>query len=92
MQHVCGHSGNLGNECVDHAAALGTLGFTSSHNVPLVEFTITLMLLRVLMAVTAFIRAWSGYSAFERILCLFPIIGFSIVFTIGFTVSFVHFT
>ena len=31
MQHVYGHSGNLGNECADHAAALGTLGFTSSH-------------------------------------------------------------
>ena len=33
MQHVYGHSGNLGNECTDHAAALGTFGLTSSHNV-----------------------------------------------------------
>ena len=33
MQHVYGHSGNLGNECADHAAALGTLGFTSNLNV-----------------------------------------------------------
>ena len=33
MQHVYGHSGNLGNECADHAAALGTFGLTSSHNV-----------------------------------------------------------
>ena len=33
MQHVYGHSGNLGNECADRAAALGTLGFTSNHNV-----------------------------------------------------------
>ena len=24
MQHVYGHSGNLGNERADHAAALGT--------------------------------------------------------------------
>ena len=24
MPHVYGHSGNLGNECADHAAALGT--------------------------------------------------------------------
>ena len=24
MQHLYGHSGNLGNECADHAAALGT--------------------------------------------------------------------
>ena len=27
MQHVSGRSGNLGNECADHAAALGTFGF-----------------------------------------------------------------
>ena len=33
MQHVSGHSGNLGNECADHAAALGTFGLISSHNV-----------------------------------------------------------
>ena len=33
MQHVHGHGGNLGNECADHAAALGTFGLTSSHNV-----------------------------------------------------------
>ena len=29
-QHVYGHSGNLGNECADHAAALGTFGLTHS--------------------------------------------------------------
>ena len=33
MQHVYGHGGNLVNECADHAAALGTFGLTSSHNV-----------------------------------------------------------
>ena len=33
MQHVYGHSGNLGNECADHAAALGTFGLISNHNV-----------------------------------------------------------
>ena len=33
MQQVYGHSGNLGNECADHAAALGTLGLNSSHNI-----------------------------------------------------------
>ena len=31
-QHVHGHTGNLGNECADHAAALGALGLVSSHN------------------------------------------------------------
>ena len=33
MQHMFGHGGNLGNECADHAAALGTFGLISSHNV-----------------------------------------------------------
>ena len=33
MQHVYCHSGNLGNECAHHAAALGTFGLVSSHNV-----------------------------------------------------------
>ena len=33
MQHVYGHSGNLSNECADHAAVLGTFGLTSNHNV-----------------------------------------------------------
>ena len=33
MQHVYGHAGNLSNESADHAAALGSLGFISSHNV-----------------------------------------------------------
>ena len=32
MQHVYGHTGNLGHECADYAAALGTLGLGSSHN------------------------------------------------------------
>ena len=32
MQHVYGRGGNLGNECADHAAALGTFGLTSGHN------------------------------------------------------------
>ena len=33
MQHVYGHGGNLGDECAANAAALGTFGLTSSHNV-----------------------------------------------------------
>ena len=32
MQHVYGHTGNLGNECADHATALGSLSLVSSHN------------------------------------------------------------
>ena len=30
--HVYSHSENLGNECVDHAAALGAFGLLSNHN------------------------------------------------------------
>ena len=33
MQHVRGHGGNLGNECADHAAALGTFRLIFSHNI-----------------------------------------------------------
>ena len=33
MQHVFGHGGNWCNECADHAAALGTFGLISGHNV-----------------------------------------------------------
>ena len=32
MQHVYGHTGNLRNECADHAAALGTSSLVSKHN------------------------------------------------------------
>ena len=32
VHHVYGHAGNLGNECANHAAALGSLGLISSRN------------------------------------------------------------
>ena len=32
VQHVYGDTGNLGNECADHAAAFGTFGLVSNHN------------------------------------------------------------
>ena len=32
MQHVYSHTRNLGNECADHAAALGTFGLISRLN------------------------------------------------------------
>ena len=32
MQQVYGHAENLGNECADHAAALGAFGLVSNHN------------------------------------------------------------
>ena len=38
------------------------------------------------MAVTALLRFWNDYRAFERMLCLFTQTNISIVFTIGFIV------
>ena len=32
MQHIYSHAQNLGNECADHAAALGALGLVSNQN------------------------------------------------------------
>ena len=32
MRRVYGYTGNPGNECADHAAALGTLGLVSNHD------------------------------------------------------------
>ena len=32
MQHVYSHAENLGNECADHAAALGAFGLVSNRN------------------------------------------------------------
>ena len=32
MQHVYSHAENLGNECADHAVALGAFGLVSNHN------------------------------------------------------------
>ena len=68
MQHVYGHGGNLGNECADHAAALGTLRTYL--------LTTTLSPVRnhhkfdtsvpVLMAVTASARSWNDCSTLEQ--------------------------
>ena len=33
VQHVYGHGQNVGNECLDHAAALGALGRISNQNI-----------------------------------------------------------
>ena len=58
MQHVYGHSGNLGNECADHAAALGTFGLTSGHIVA-PRWT------HNNFDATTSLKFWNDYSAFE---------------------------
>ena len=32
MQHVYSHAKNLGNECAEHAAAMGVYGLVRNHN------------------------------------------------------------
>ena len=66
--------------------------FLIAITLPPVGFTITLMHLRVLMAVTISLKFWNEYQAFDRMLRLFSTIGVSIVFTIGFVVFVVHLT
>ena len=93
MQHVYGHSGNLGNECADHAAALGTFGLTSNHDVATrwIHHNISTHP-RVLMPVTISPRSWNNCDAFDQMLRRFPQIANSVVFTIGSIVFLVHLT
>ena len=93
MQHVYGNSGNLGKECADRAAALGTFGLTSSHNVATRWiFIITLTLPCVLLAVTTSARSWNDCSTFEQMQRRFAKIEVSVVFTIGLIVFIVLLT
>ena len=92
MQLVNGHSGNLGNECADHAAALETEGSTSNHNVATRWIHHNFDASACLMAVTKPMRSWNDYNAFERMQRHFPKIGVSIVFTIEFVVFVVQVT
>ena len=57
---------------------------------PPVGFAITLMPLRVWMVATTSLRSWNDYNACKRMLCLFPNMGVSTVFTMGFIVFVVH--
>ena len=66
MQHVYSHGGNLGNECADHAAALGTFGLTSSHNVATCWIHRNFDVSVCLMAVTTPARSWNDCSTFEQ--------------------------
>ena len=67
MQHVYGHNGNLGNNVLTMPLHLVHLGSSQATTLPLVGFTLTLMLLRVLMAVTALMRSWNDHSTFEQL-------------------------
>ena len=58
MQHVCGHIGDLGNECADHAAALIHLASSPATRTPLAGFDKTLTHLPGVVVVTASARFW----------------------------------
>ena len=67
MQHVYGHGGYLGNECADHAAALGTFWASSLATVSLrVGFGTTL------------VRHLNDFSTFQQTLLHFTRTEFSI--------------
>ena len=93
MQHVYGHSGNLGNECADHAAALSTFGLISNHNVATrwihhhfdasVCFDGCNNISEVLETIAAHSNKFNVISSRQ---------GLALIFLIGSTVSFVHFT
>ena len=84
MQHVYGHTGNLGNECPDHVAALGSFPFTT---LPPAGFVITLTHLPVVMVVTASVRFWKDCIALDLKQRRYFRMGISVVFIIGVVVS-----
>ena len=92
MQHVYGHGGNLVNECADHAAALGTLGLISNHNVA------TRWIHHNFDASVCFDGCKNISEVLERLQHIrtmqrhFIKTGDGVGFSIGSTVSFVHFT
>ena len=86
MQHVYGHTGNLGNECADHAAALGSLGSPAT-TLPPAGLVITLTHLPVVMAVTTSARFWKDCTAFEQKQRRYLKMEVTAVCTIGFFVS-----
>ena len=92
MQHVYGHSGNLGNECADHAAALGTLDLPPATTLPLVGLIITLTQLCVSMTVQTLARSWNDCSTFEQMQHHFLKIEVSVDFSHRVHRVLVHFT
>ena len=67
MQYVHGHNGHWCNECADHAAALGTFGLISKHNLAtrwIHHYFLTLQSVSMTVATSA--RSWNDCSTFEQ--------------------------
>ena len=92
MQHVYGPVIIWKMKVLTMPLHLGPHALPQATTLPFVGFTIILMLLSVLMAVTTLLRSLNDHNAFERMLRPFPKIGVSIVFSIEFVVFVVHFT
>ena len=88
MQHVDGHAGNLGNECADHAAALGSLGLDASHD--LAWFVKISTRLHVVVIVTASVKSCENCVPLELRQHRHLRTGVSDVFFIGFCVTLTH--
>ena len=79
MQHVYGHGGNLVMNVLTMPLHWAHFGLHPTTTSSLVGIIIPLMLLRVFMVVTTFMRFWNGYNAFGWRLCLFPMFEASII-------------
>ena len=65
MQHVSGHTGNLGNECADHAASLGhSVLYQVMTSLHVVHIT-PLILLHALLLVTTLVMSWRTCMTLE---------------------------
>ena len=72
MQHVHSHAENLGNECADHAAALGAFGLVSTFTFPHVGRVTHLILFRALIYATTLVMSWKSCVTLEQSMFLPP--------------------
>ena len=91
MQHVYGYTGNLGNECANHAAALGTFGLVPNHNLASrwVRHNFDTSACFLVLA-TTLETSWTTCVTLELKQHRYLTTGLSAVFLIGFSMTFTH--
>ena len=89
-QVMYGNTGNLRNECADHAAALGTFGLVSSQTLVHVGLVITLILPLVLVLATTLETSWKNCVTSELKQHRYFRTGVSAVFLIGLSMTLTH--
>ena len=90
MQLVYGHTGNLENECADHAAALGTLDLVSSQNSSTRSALHILIPMLVLVLATTLGTSLTNCVTLELTQHRYLTTGVTVVFFIGFSMTFTH--